>query len=253
MFPSILVILGCAALSVGGFLLLSRFVPHRWIVADADAAGALYATIGMVYAILVALGAIAVWEPRAAAADNTEREATDLIETYWSARTLDPPDRTRIQGLVVRYTQEVINSEWRGLARKHTPSAGAQDLLNLLRSSAEGVEPATDQQAAALDHVLARISDAADARRARVSAADEGMPYPLWPILILGGIISIAFLYLFGLRRTFPNGLMMFTVGGMVALLLVVIYQLEYPFSRGLAIGPDAFQDVLTQLGMMPQ
>jgi hypothetical protein len=252
MFSSILVILGCATLSVIGFLFLSKFVPQRWIVADGDAAGALYATIGMVYAILVALAAIAVWEPRAAAAENTEREATDLIEAYWSARVFDAPDRARVQGLIVDYTEEVISGEWRTLARKREAGAKAQDLLNRLRSTAEAIEPSTDRQTAAHDQVLARISDAADARRARIGAAGEGMPYPLWPILILGGIVSIAFLYLFGLQRTFPNGLMMFTVGGMVALLLVVIYQLEYPFSRGLSIGPDAFQNALTQLGLMP-
>ena len=252
MFSSILVILGCATLSVMGFLFLSRFVPDRWLVADADAAGALYATIGMVYAILVALAAIAVWEPRAAAADSTEREATDLIEAYWSARTLEPADRVKVQQLIVRYTEEVIDGEWRSLSRQHRPSSQAQNLLNQLRSSAEAIEPETDRQVTAHDQVLARISDAADARRARIGAAGKGMPYPLWPIIILGGAISIAFLYLFGLQRTFPNGLMMFVVGGMVALLLVVIYQLEYPFSRGLAIGPQAFQDALTQLGMMP-
>lgn len=252
MFPSVLMILGCATLSVVGFLFLSRFVPERWIVADTDAAGALYATIGMVYAILVALAAIAVWEPRAAAAENTEREATDLIEAYWSARALDTPDRTVVQRLIMGYTEEVINGEWRSLAKERAPSADAQELLTRLRSAAEAIEPATDRQVAAHDQLLARIADAADARRARIGAASDGMPYPLWPILVFGGIISIAFLYLFGLQRTFPNGLMMFTVGGMVALLLVVIYQLEYPFSRGLSIGPDAFQDALIQLGTMP-
>src|SRR5688572_13063112 len=127
MFSSILVILGCATLSVVGFLFLSRFVPERWIVADADAAGALYATIGMVYAILVALAAIAVWEPRAAAAENTEREATDLIEAYWSARALDPPDRSAVQGLIMNYTEEVINGEWQSLAQERAPSANAQE------------------------------------------------------------------------------------------------------------------------------
>ena len=252
MLSSILVILGCATLAVVGFLFLSRFVPDRWLIADADAAGALYATIGMVYAILVALAAIAVWEPRAAAADSTEREATDLIEAYWSARALETPDRLKVQQLITTYTEEVIDGEWRILSRERAPSSRAQNLLNQLRSTAEAIEPETDRQVAAHDQVLARIADAADARRARIGAASEGMPYPLWPILIFGGVISIAFLYLFGLQRTFPNGLMMFTVGGMVALLLVVIYQLEYPFSRGLSIGPEAFQDALIQLGMMP-
>lgn len=252
MLSSILVILGCATLSVVGFLFLSRFVPQRWIVADADAAGALYATIGMVYAILVTIAAIAVWEPRAAAADSTEREATDLIEAYWSARSLPAPDRLNVQRLILTYTEEVIDGEWHVLSKDRLPSADAQNLLNQLRSTAEAIEPVTDREMSAHDQLLARIADAADARRARIGAAGEGMPYPLWPILILGGAISISFLYLFGLQRTFPNGLMMFTVGGMVALLLVVIYQLEYPFSRGLAIGPEAFRNALIQLGMMP-
>jgi hypothetical protein len=71
------------------------------------------------------------------------------------------------------------------------------------------------------------------------------MPGVLWPILLLGGIISVIFLYLFGLDRTFPNGLMMAVVGGMIALLLLVIYQVEFPFSRAFAIGPDSLEAAL--------
>lgn len=251
MFPSILVILGAATVSVIGMMLLSKLVPARWLVADGDAAGALYATIGMVYAILVAIGSIAVWEPRAAASDSTAREATDLIEMYWSARSLDDPDRAGVQALIVQYTNEVITAEWPSLAATRKPHAHAQELLSRLRSKVEAVEPATDRQAAAHDELLARVADAADARRARIGVADEGMPYPLWPILVFGGVISIGFLYLFGLERTFPNGLMMFTVGGMVALLLVVIYQMEYPFSRGLSVGPQPFRDALQQFQLI--
>jgi len=63
LFIGAVVMLCAAIVSTLGFLLISKHVPERWLVADGDAASALYATIGMVYAILIAIAAIAVWEP----------------------------------------------------------------------------------------------------------------------------------------------------------------------------------------------
>jgi hypothetical protein len=41
---------------------------------------------------------------------------------------------------------------------------------------------------------------------------------------------------------------MMAVVGGMIALLLLVIYQVEFPFSRAFAIGPDSLEAALDNL-----
>lgn len=97
MLAATAVVLAAATLSAAGFLIVSRYVPERWIVADADAASALYATIGMVYAILIAIAAIAVWEPRTEASRNTDLEATSLVEAYWrrTAWTRSTPVRSR--------------------------------------------------------------------------------------------------------------------------------------------------------------
>lgn len=245
------VVLIAAVLSTAGFLLISRFVPTRWLVADADAASALYATIGMVYAILIAISAIAVWEPHTEAGQSTEREAADLTEAYWSAGDL--PDRAQfaIRSLITQYLHEVIDGEWPSLHTDRAPSERAMSLFAQLRTEANAIEPVGNRQQASYQQISAKISDAADARRSRIAAAGTGMPALLWPILIGGGIASIAFLYLFGLDRTFPNGLMMATVGGMIALMLFVIYQVEYPFSRDLGIDPDAFRVALTQVAGM--
>lgn len=249
--PVVVVIL-VALSSVAGFVLVTRFVPERWLIADADASSAIYSVIAMAYTILVALGAIAVWEARSDAAGSTEHEAIQLVEAHWSARDLAEPDRGAVRGLIVAYTQEVIEGEWPMLRRERAASTRAEDLLTRLRARVEAVEPADEREAFAQEQVIERINEAADARRARISAADEGMPSPLWPILIGGGIVSITFLYLFGLARTFPNGLMMFFVGGMLAVVLAVIYQLEFPFSRGLGITPDPFRDALLRQHTLP-
>src|SRR5687767_15681454 len=107
-----IVVAGAAALSVIGFVMVSRKVPERWLVADTDAAGALYATIGMVYAILIAIAAIAVWEPRTGAAQNTDLEAASLTEAYWSANALSADDGGDVQQLVGDYLRVAAGSEW---------------------------------------------------------------------------------------------------------------------------------------------
>ncbi|GGK05451.1 membrane protein [Pilimelia anulata] len=243
-----LVVLGAAALSAAGFVLVSRYVPDRWLIADADAASALYATIGMVYAILIAIAAIAIWEPRTAADAASKREAADLIDAHWEARHLNPNDVDEVQTLARAYLAEVVHEEWATLRRDRAAHPRAEQAFVALRLRAEDALVDKEPYADAREAVLAKLADAAAARRDRIAAAGEGLPGPLWLILLLGSLVSVAFLYLFGLDRTFPNGLMMATVGAMLAVLLFVLYQVEYPFSRGLAVTPDAFRTALAEV-----
>ena len=245
---AVLVVLGAAALSVVGFLLISRYVPQRFLVANADGASTVYATIGMVYAILIAIAAIAVWEPRSAAGDGTEQEAEALVEAHWAASTLGPSDRSAIQGLIVSYLKEASEGEWRYLREHRTGTAEGDEMFTRLRERISTVQPSGDQEIAAQQQLLGYASQAATARMSRLSTAGEGIPPLLWWTLVLGGLVSVLFLYLFGLERTVPNGVMLAALGGMLALLLFVIYQVEYPFSRGFAVEPDSLRGAITQL-----
>ncbi len=243
-----IVVAGAAALSVAGFVLVSKKVPQRWLVADGDAAGALYATIAMVYAILIAIAAIAVWEPRTDAAQSAGIEADSLIEASWTADDLAPADAAAVRELIHLYLRDVIDREWSSLRAKRDTAPTTEVAFTRLRDRVAAIEPVTDGEKAAYQTLTTQITEAASARRARIAAASEGMPGPLWPILLVGGLICVVFFYLFGLERTFPNGLMITVVGGMVALLLFVLFQLEYPFSRSLAVGPGSFEIALSQL-----
>lgn len=240
------VIAAAAAVSAVGFLVISRLVPERWLVADSEAASALYATIGMAYAILIAIAAIAVWEPRAEADESSSREAAGLIEAHRSAGTLDGRKGDAIQDAIAAYTDAVIHQEWPALRASRTENPQVERSFAKLRDRVDAIRPGNDSEASAAEQLQSQVAEAADARRSRIASADTGLPQPLWPVLGLGGLVSIAFLYLFGLDRTFPNGLMMATVGGMIAAVLFVIYQMEYPFSRGMSIEPDAFRTALS-------
>jgi hypothetical protein len=62
-------------------------------------------------------------------------------------------------------------------------------------------------------------------------------------VLVVGGVIRVAFTYLFGME---PRWLHMLAV--IVTLIIYTIAVLDYPFNGGLQVGPEAFERVLRRI-----
>jgi len=69
----VLVIGGICLLSLGGLLLVERLVPAQTRQKHNDVAGFIYAALGVIYAVLIALVVIAVWESFQAANETVEQ------------------------------------------------------------------------------------------------------------------------------------------------------------------------------------
>jgi len=68
--------------------------------------------LGVIYAVLIALVVIAVWEEYDAASVTVEQEANALAEIYWLAHRLPEPEATHLQELVRSYAEEVVHKEY---------------------------------------------------------------------------------------------------------------------------------------------
>ena len=64
-------------------------------------------------------------------------------------------------------------------------------------------------------------------------------------MLIGGGVITIAFTYLFGLDNTMVHILMVAALALVLSLSLFTIAALDHPFRGDVRIHPDAFEQVL--------
>jgi hypothetical protein len=122
--------------------------------------------------------------------------------------------------------------------------------LDELRGTILGLEPPKDAQQvpysqARYNEVLEQLHGVGDARRERLLSASEGLPTILWVVLIGGGIITIAFTYLFGLESTAVHTLMVAALAVVLSLSLFSIAALDYPFRGDVRIHPDAFEQVL--------
>jgi hypothetical protein len=86
-----------------------------------------------------------------------------------------------------------------------------------------------------------------DARRQRLLAAGERLPTILWVVLILRGVITVGFTYLFGLENTLMHTLMVAALAMITSLTLFTAAALDHPFSGDIRIHPAAFEQVLAR------
>ena len=77
-----------------------------------DVAGFIYAVLGVIYAVLLALVVIAVWEDFGRARETVESEANATAEIFWLAHRLPEPERRQVQELARSYAREVVHKEW---------------------------------------------------------------------------------------------------------------------------------------------
>jgi hypothetical protein len=248
----VLVVGGICLLALAGFELVQRLVPADARQQHNDVAGFIYAALGVIYAVLLALVVIAVWEEYGAASETVEQEANATAEIFWLAHRLPEPEGSHIQELARSYAEEVTHREWplmeQGEAPLMTQTRGTPagwTLIDEIRANLQEFQPHTKAEEQLYAEGLDQVQRLADARRMRLVAAEEGVPAVLWAALVFGGGAAVGFTYLFGLKSTWAHRLMVMILAGVIGLVLFTVGALEHPFSGGARIGTGAFDLIL--------
>ena len=251
----VLVVSGICLLALIGFELVDRLVPAQSRQRHNDVAGFIYAALGVIYAVLLALVVISVWEEYQAASETVEQEANSVAEIFLLGHELPEPEGAHIQELARSYAREVVHKEWPLMAQGNQPpleqEAGTQtgwNLIDDIRASIHGFEPHTRAEEQLYAEGLDQVGRLGDARRTRLIASEEGIPGILWSVLIFGGIAAVGFTYLFGLESTWAHRLMVVTLAAVIGLVLFTIGAMGHPFSGGARIGPGFFELVLKRM-----
>src|ERR671920_438986 len=245
----VLVVIGVCLAAVAGLELAQRLVPSEKRQENNDVAGFLYAVVGVVYAVLLALLVIAVWQHYQKANETVESEANGVAEVAWLAHRLPEPERHVLQEDARAYAQEVVDQEWplmeQGLGGGVQSLPEGWDLIDDMRGTLQEVEPSTaaeqDYHAQGIDQ-MERLYDA---RRMRLVQAEEGIPGILWAVLVFGAVVAVGFTYLFGMRNTWAHRLMVMSLTAVITLVLFTIGVMEHPFSGGASLEPEAFDLIL--------
>ena len=234
--------------AVVGLVLVQRLVPPDLREEHNDVAGFIYAVLGVAYAVLLAFVVIAVWQDYKIAQANVESEANELAGVYFLTSQLPEPERTRVQDLARIYARVVVEEEWPMMEQGQT-SRRADSLVRELRLELLQFDPRNEGEQVLYERGLTQVHDVADARRLRLLQVREGIPDLLWVVLVGGGVITVCFTYLFGLKSNVAHALMVAALTLVICGILFTIAEIDYPFSGAVDIQPDAFREVLRSFG----
>ena len=251
----VLVVGGSCLAALTGLELVQRLVPAVSRQRHNDVAGFIYAALGVIYAVLLALVVISVWEEYQAASETVEQEANSVAEIFWLGNRLPEPEGIHLQELARSYAEEVVHKEWPLMAQGNQPvleqEAGTPagwDLIDDIRATLHGFEPHTKAEEQLYAEGLDQVGRLGDARRTRLIASEAGIPGILWAVLTFGGMAAVGFTYLFGLQSTWAHRLMVVTLAAVIGLVLFTIGALGHPFEGGARIDPGFFELVLERI-----
>jgi hypothetical protein len=206
----------------------------------------------VIYAVLLALVVIAVWEQYRAASETVEQEANATAEIFWLGHRLPEQEGPHLQELAHSYAEEVVHKEYPLMEQGQQPAMEQEQgtpagwtLIDDIRANLQEIEPHTKADEQLYAEGLDQVQLLADARRMRLVASEEGVPGVLWTVLIFGGVAAVGFTYLFGLESTWAHRLMVATLAAVIGLVLFTIGALGHPFSGGARIGSGPFDLIL--------
>jgi hypothetical protein len=238
-------------LAVAGMLVVRHSVELSTLETHNEVAGFVYAVLGVVYAVVLAFVVIVVWEQHNAADQHAHEEAAAIAAVYQLAGGLPESDGQRIRQALQAYARVVIDEEWESLSRGE-PSQRAFDRIDDLWRAYRQIEPRTEQEKAIYAESLTQLTGLNHSRWQRLLDSREGVHLALWASLAVGGVLTVAFSYLFGVRRVHSQIAITGTLAAIIAMMLFLIYAIDYPFRGDVRVEPQPFEEVITVLEREP-
>jgi hypothetical protein len=235
------------AISITSLLIIRKYYPHQKCKPHNDIAGFIFATLGVIYAVLLAFIVVITWQDFDKAQDITINEANCIAVLYRDATPFPAGFRAELKSELTNYVKAIVNEEWQTMA-KGQKSENAQKAQEKLWELYGGFQPKNETQKIFLVESLKKLNQASEMRRQRIVYASEGIHPLLYFVLIVGSFITIAFAMLFGTENIVPHLIMISLLAAMIAITLFTVISMDYPFTGDISITPDVFTNVLSSL-----
>jgi Protein of unknown function (DUF4239) len=243
LLDDLLIIIAVVSASLLVTALINRLWPaeHRY-TADDYLIGYQLGVLATMQAVITGFMLYAVWTNFTTSQLNVDLEASAVTNLYQLAAGLPPEPRAQIESLTRAYADTVIHEDWPQLARGVMPDAGSRRIDQLMWHTLATVGTTTPSEAAAQDHALGQLSTLTQLRRIRFLESATRLPGIFWCVLLIGGVLTILSVIIFGSRKYPVHCFQVFCLSLMIALSLLAIADLDRPFRGWVHVGDYAFE-----------
>ncbi len=231
--------------SITGFLVVHRFIPVKVRQIHNDVAGFVFATLGVIYGVMLALVVLVVWEQFNDAKVNVENESSVALILYKNVVTY--PDKTASNAMkegLLKYVRQAVE-EQRPISVEQS-TRGSAATLNQLLSLVDGVIPNSGHELILYTQILENLNELLKYRNLRQQVIHEEIPSVIWIGVLVGAIITISFTFLFGTENFWAHIIMMSMLATAIAVLIYVVIEMDHPTMGSVTIGfPQGYSRIL--------
>lgn len=241
---AIIVVGGIISFAVGGLLVMRRLVHHTKLRPHHEVADPILGVVGAIYAVLLAFVVISVWQEFDKSNANVETEANYLADIYRDAEAFQPEFRQNISVLLREYRTAVIDDEWQAM-EKGRMSANVERLMRKIWTAYTLYQPRNATEQVFFDESVRKLNLFRELRRQRIMDSRSGINPLLWFVLLIGGLGTISFTFLFGTENVHAHIAMVILLSLTIGLILFTIMELDFPFTGSVSISPEPFKEIL--------
>lgn len=194
--------------------------------------------MALVFGLLVGFLAAEVWSNSSSAQQAINKEAGALRSVDLLDRDFPAADQRRMDLLIRRYIEDVVNREWPAMARQNETLVAAPPTLSQALQVAMGLPADNPGRVVAQREIVTSLEAAFDARRQRIIISESAVNTAKWAGVIALGVltlIAIACVHSTS-RRTSAIAMTLWASAIVVSLLMIGVQ--DRPFAGPFKVHP---------------
>ena len=239
-------------LAMAAPILVRRRISSERLRRNNEVAGFTFATVGVLYAVLLAFAVIIVWEKFSEAENAVAQEGGAAATLYRLANGIGEGSGGALRDSLTRYLKAAVAEDWPAMARSGA-SHEATRALDTTYAALLTFTPGDGRGTALLYEALRQLDMLTEARRIRLVLASGAVPGVLWFVLVGGAVVTVGFTLFFGTENLHVQSMMTGILAFLIFSGLLVIIAINHPFAGPVRVPPEALLAVLEDFGTKAQ
>lgn len=225
-----LVVVLPTAIAVLAQILVRRSIELEHLYTNNEIAGFKFATVGVIYAVLVAFAVIIVWEKFSEAQNAVVQEA-GASETLYRLAAGPDPKMGPVRDALSSYLRLAIDKDWPAMAQGKESADEVTHALDVLYAATLRLTEGEPKQTALLLEMFKQLDEITHARRIRLHLATGVVPAVVWLVVVAGAVLTVAFAFFFGTQNFRAQILMTGFLSLLIFTCVFAMVEINYPFT----------------------
>jgi hypothetical protein len=246
--PETGIVIAAGLISAAVAALLAWFVRNREMEPEDVTLGFIGPSLAAIYLLVLALALATEWQTIGSAQSAVGNEAVAIRQLDWAASGLPTAEANNLRAQVRNYTTTVLTNDWPEM--KHgTLDERSDQLLTTMGTYVLQLNAQNSAASNAQQYALSQISILATSRAAVQGAAGTRLPLGVIIAVIATSLIVCLFPFAGGLKSSPMSVTIAILQVSLVTIGVVVVFQLNNPFTGPLATGSGPIAAVAQQIG----